>query len=42
MERNGKMFAEAIPVDIDAVAESLAETITESRRRQAGAPAQKH
>jgi len=36
--RNGKMYAEAIPTDIDGVAADLAATIEESRRRQRGAP----
>jgi glutaredoxin len=35
MFRNGKMFAEAIPVEIEGFAKSLAEKIAESRERQA-------
>lgn len=40
--RNGKVFAEAIPDDIGAVAEDLDETIVESVERQMGASPAKH
>lgn len=36
--RNGKMFAEAIPLDASAFAKDLAEAIAESEALQAGAP----
>lgn len=39
--RNGKMFAEAIPTDIDGVAADLNTVIEESHRRQRGAPGHK-
>lgn len=32
--RNGKLFAEAIPIDADAVLQDLQATIAESRQRQ--------
>lgn len=37
--RNGKMYAEAIPDNIEAVAAELNAAIEESRRRQRGLPA---
>lgn len=37
-ERNGRMYAEAIPDDIEALAAELNKTITESRARKLGAP----
>ena len=40
--RNGRMFAEAIPDDIEGVAAALTETIAESRRLRSPAPASKH
>ena len=41
MYRNGRMFAEAIPEDIEAVAADLRATIAASReRRAAPSPAQ--
>jgi hypothetical protein len=34
MWRNGRMFAEAIPLDIEAVAAALAKAIADSRTRK--------
>ncbi|MEO3386052.1 hypothetical protein [Mesorhizobium sp. CAU 1741] len=38
MWRNGKMFAEAIPNDAEAVARDLLRTIAESKTLQAASP----
>ncbi len=40
--RNGRMFAEAIPIDVDQVAADLKKSIAESRERQSGASPAKH
>lgn len=42
MFRNGKLFAEAIPIDAESVLENLKTTIAESERRQSAMSTHKH